>query len=276
MEHAAGAGKRRRSNGSIPFSGIPFSGTGHRLGGDSGETLQSPDERPTNYRRMDNPTEFPEPPASSSKTLESPDEAQMKLIIESRESQMTASPMVLPTFDNGYHNDVTDIIDVDAQPAADLVLEPNEHAEWASIFGKRNHLQEYWQQKDSWTLADLVSEPVRSDVFLTGDLGQQPLPLSWQLLVTYPTMLQVLQNSALALLHQSLALLGLEAPDDLAATADVSLHEGLVTPMQHKYLVFLKGWSDLPYSPPRKTTPFDSTSSSSSSSSSAASSMTPA
>ena len=273
MEHAAGAGKRRRSNGLIPFSGIPFSGTGHRLGGDSGETLQSPDERPTKYRRMDNPTEFPEPPASSSKTLESPDEAQMKLIIESRESQMTASPMVLPTSDNGYHNDVTDIIDVDAQPAADLVLEPNQHAEWASIFGKRNHLQEYWQQKDSWTLADLVSEPVRSDVFSTGDLGQQPLPLSWQLLVTYPTMLQVLQNSALALLHQSLALLGLEAPDDLAATADVSLHEGLVTPMQHKYLVFLKGWSDLPYSPPRKTTPSDSTSSSSSSSS-AASSMT--
>jgi hypothetical protein len=275
MEHAAGAGKRRRSDPNKEWS--PFSGTGHKLGESSGETLQSPDERPTNYRRMDNPTEFPEPPASSSKTLESPDEAQMKLIIESRESQMTASPMVLPTFDNGYHNDVTDIIDVDAQPAADLVLEPNQHAEWASIFGKRNHLQEYWQQKDSWTLADLVSEPVRSDVFSTGDLGQQPLPLSWQLLVTYPTMLQVLQNSALALLHQSLALLGLEAPDDLAATADVSLHEGLVTPMQHKYLVFLKGWSDLPYSPPRKTTPFDSTSSSSSSSSSsAASSMTSA
>jgi hypothetical protein len=263
MEHAAAAGKkRRRSDPNKEWS--PFSGTGHKLGESSGETLQSPDERCKNYRRMNTPTKLPEPPASSSTTLKSPDEAQMKFIIASSASHMTASPMVLPTFDNGYHSDdVTDIIDVDAQPAADLVLEPNEHAEWASIFGKRNPGQEYWQQKDSWTLADLVSEPVRSDVFSTGDLGQQPLPLSWQLLGTYPTMLQVLQKSALALLHQSLVLLGLEAPDDLAATADVSLHEGLVTPMQHKYLVFL---SQEP--PPRKTTPFDSTSSSSSSSSS--------
>ena len=260
MEHAPGAGKRRRSDPNREWS--PFSGTGHRLGESSGETLQSPDEPCKNYRRLH--------PASSSngefsgETLKSPDEAQMKFIIESSESQMTASPMVLPTFDNGYHSDaVTDIIDVDAQPAA----EPNEHAEWASILGKSSPSQEDWLQKDSWTLADLVSEPVRSDVFSTGELGQQPLPLPWQTLVQYPTMLQVLQKNALALLHQSLVLLGLEAPDDLAATADVSLHEGLVTPKQHKYLVFLSQES-----PPRKTTPFDSTSSSSSSSSSAASS----
>ena len=261
MEHTPGAGKKRRSDPNWEWS--PFSGPGHRLGESSGETLQSPDEPCKNYRRLH--------PASSSngefsgETLKSPDEAQMKFS-ESSESQMTASPMVLPTFENGYHSDAaTDIIDVDAQPAA----EPNEHAEWASILGKSRPSQEDWQQKDSWTLADLVSEPVRSDVFSTGNLGQQPLPLPWQTLVQYPTMLQVLQKNALALLHQSLVLLGLEAPDDLAATADLSLHEGLVTPKQHKYLVFLSQES-----PPRTTTPFDSTSSSSPSSpsSSAASS----
>ena len=70
MEHAAGAGKRRRSNGLIPFSGIPFSGTGHRLGGDSGETLQSPDERRKKDRRMNATNEMPEP-ASSGETQRS-------------------------------------------------------------------------------------------------------------------------------------------------------------------------------------------------------------
>jgi hypothetical protein len=50
----------------------PSSGTGHRLGGDSGETLQSPDERRKKDRRMNATNEMPEP-ASSGETLRSPD-----------------------------------------------------------------------------------------------------------------------------------------------------------------------------------------------------------
>ena len=71
MEHAGGAGKRQRNDANKEWS--PFSGTGHRLGEDSGETLQSPDERRKNYRRMNATNEMPEP-ASSGETLRSPDE----------------------------------------------------------------------------------------------------------------------------------------------------------------------------------------------------------
>ena len=48
----------------------PSSGTGHRLGGDSGETLQSPDERRKKDRRMNATNEMPEP-ASSGETQRS-------------------------------------------------------------------------------------------------------------------------------------------------------------------------------------------------------------
>jgi hypothetical protein len=67
MEHARGVGKRQRNDANKEWT--PFSATGHRLGEDSGETLQSPDERRKNYRRTTN--EMPEP-ASSSETLRSP------------------------------------------------------------------------------------------------------------------------------------------------------------------------------------------------------------
>jgi hypothetical protein len=79
MEHARGAGKQQR-NANKEWS--LFSGTGHRLGGDSGETLQSPDERRKKDRRMNATNEItqwaetllarPEP-ASSGETLRSPD-----------------------------------------------------------------------------------------------------------------------------------------------------------------------------------------------------------
>ena len=70
MEHARGAGKRQQRNANKEWS--LFSGTGHRLGGDSGETLQSPDERRKKDRRMNATNEMPEP-ASSGETLRSPD-----------------------------------------------------------------------------------------------------------------------------------------------------------------------------------------------------------
>ena len=68
FEHARAAGKRQRNNVNKEWS--PFSGTGHRLGEDSGETLQSPDERRKKDRRMNATNEMPEP-ASSGETLRS-------------------------------------------------------------------------------------------------------------------------------------------------------------------------------------------------------------
>ena len=70
FEHTRAAGKRQRINAIKEWS--LFSGTGHRLGGDSGETLQSTDERRKKYRCMNATNEMPEP-ASSSETLRSPD-----------------------------------------------------------------------------------------------------------------------------------------------------------------------------------------------------------
>ena len=134
-----------------------------------------------------------------------------------------------------------DIIDLEAESHNTNIFCP--HPEWACMAQVPSH--EEWQQNDRWTLADLVIPFVRSHVFASGDLGSQLLPHSQLVALrqlcheNQPSMVVVLQDSALAILRQTLGLLGHDATDNLPRTADLCLREGLITPLQQKYLFFL-------------------------------------
>ena len=116
-----------------------------------------------------------------------------------------------------------------------------EHPEWASMACMPTKSQ--WQQKEDWTLVDLVLDPVRSQVFAHGELGSYLIPGG--LLAAFrngespSSMESLLQTCFLAVLHKSLHILGQVTTDDLPSVADQCLHVALITPIQHKYCIFL-------------------------------------
>jgi hypothetical protein len=132
------------------------------------------------------------------------------------------------------------IVDLEAEPGN--TCESLEHPEWASMVCMPTRSQ--WQQKENWTLCDLVLDPVRSQVFAHGDLGRILIP-GGQLAAfrndeSPSSMVSVLQTCVLAVLHDSLSVFGRQVmTDDLPIVADRCLHEGLITPMQHTYCIWL-------------------------------------
>ena len=100
-----------------------------------------------------------------------------------------------------------------------------------------------WQQKEDWTLVDLVLDPVRSQVFARGELGSYLIPGG--LLAAFrngespSSMESLLQTCVLGVLHKILHIMGQVTTDDLPSVADQCLHEALITPMQHKYCYFV-------------------------------------
>lgn len=137
------------------------------------------------------------------------------------------------------HNDVVDL-EAESGNACPFL----DHPGWACMV--RMPSNEEWQQNDRWTLADLVVDSVRSQVFASGDIGSQLLP-EGELVVlrnlledeSPPSMVVVLQRSALAILCQSLCLLGHDATDNLPCMAELCLREAVITPLQYKYFMWL-------------------------------------
>jgi len=135
----------------------------------------------------------------------------------------------------------SDIVDLEMEP--DNACESLEHPEWAGMARMPGPTTWEWQQKDHWTLVDLVPDPVRSQVFAPGDLGSHLIP-GGQLAAFGndegpSSMVSVLQKCALAVLRHTLHILGHVTTDDLPVVADYCLREGLITPIQHKYFIYL-------------------------------------
>ena len=133
------------------------------------------------------------------------------------------------------------IVDLETEP--DNTCEYFEHPEWAGMACMPTTAE--WRQKASWTLADLVLDSVQSQVFAHGDFGRNLIPEA--LLEAFRNdespscMVSVLKTCALAVLKQNLQVLGQQVTNDfdLPDVADSCLLEGLITPMQHKYCIFL-------------------------------------
>ena len=135
----------------------------------------------------------------------------------------------------------SDIVDLEMEP--DNACESLEHPEWAGMARMPGPTTWEWQQKDHWTLVDLVPDPVRSQVFAPGDLGSHLIP-GGQLAAFGndegpSSMVSVLQKCALAVLRHTLHILGHVTTDDLPMVVDYCLREGLITPIQHKYFIYL-------------------------------------
>ena len=133
------------------------------------------------------------------------------------------------------------IVDLETEP--DNTCEYFEHPEWAGMVCMPTTAE--WRQKASWTLADLVLDSVQSQVFAHGDFGRNLIPGA--LLEAFRNdespscMVSVLKTCALAVLKQNLHVLGQGVTNDLdlPVVADHCLLEGLITPIQHKYCIFL-------------------------------------
>jgi len=150
----------------------------------------------------------------------------------------------------GSDSQICEALDfVDLEKEADDTCESGWwHNDWAAMAAKGAPGKRYWEQNEHWTLADLVIDPVRSQVFTLGDVGTNIIPES--ALATFrsgespSSMGSVMKKCALAVLRQSLSVLGHDGRDNLPGVANWCLQEKLITPIQHEYFIFLDRHGD--------------------------------
>ena len=211
----------KRGHGGDAKEWLPFSGRGHRLGDDR---PGAPDMEIGGVGKT--PLGDGSQTMSPQRAVTSPGRAVTSPGSASRESWLEISPP---------------IVDLETAPGNTCEALETYAPEWASM--ARMPTRSDWQQKKDWRLADLVLDPVRSQVFARGDLGGSLIPGG--LLAAFrngegPSSMEgVLHTSFLAVLQERLRVLGRVTTDDLPIVANQCLREELITPLQHKYCFFL-------------------------------------